>query len=366
MWGVRGGVGAGAGRGGGQLLRAGWAFVAGDAVGVAGAVGVRGGVGVCGRCSRRRRRRGWRRGLRVRVRRGWRWCGGSGRSGFRCRLRSGGCGSWRSWRGRVRRTTCRWRCGWRVTLDVAALRAALRDVVGRHEALRTVFPVVDGEPYQRGVGAFGGGWGAARLCGLARVRWRTLVAEETGRGFDLAVEVPLRALAVRRPARMCMCWWWWCITLRVMGGRWGRWRGTCRWRTRRGVRVRRRRGSRCRCSTRITRCGSGSCWVMRVIRAVCCRDRSAYWREALAGAPEELVLPVDRPRPAVASHRGHAARWWCRRRCTRGWRSWRGSEGVTVFMVVQAALAVLLSRLGAGEDIPDRYGGGRAYGSGAG
>ena len=35
----------------------------------------------------------------------------SGRSGCRCRSRSGGCGSWASWRARARRTTCRWRCG---------------------------------------------------------------------------------------------------------------------------------------------------------------------------------------------------------------------------------------------------------------
>ena len=79
--------------------------------------------------------------------------------------------------------------------------------------------------------------------------------------------------------RRIMCCWWWCITSLVMAGRWGCWAGIFRRRMRRGCRAGRRGGIRCRCSTPIMRCGSGSCWGMRVIRGAWgrCR-RGSGWR----------------------------------------------------------------------------------------
>ena len=109
--GVRAGAGPGPGRGGGQFLRPGRAFAAGDAAGVPDP----GGAGrelpiravfehptpaaLAGGAGRRRRRPGRR----------WSRC--RGRSGCRCRSRSSGCGSWSSSTGRARPTTCRSRGG---------------------------------------------------------------------------------------------------------------------------------------------------------------------------------------------------------------------------------------------------------------
>ena len=78
----------------------------------------------------------------------------------------------------------------------------------------------------------------------------------------------------------------------------------------------------------------------------------AYWQEALAGLPDWLQLPTDRPYPAVADYRGAsvAVDWSAelQQRIVRVARE----HNATSFMVIQAALAVLLSKLSASSDVP--------------
>jgi amino acid adenylation domain-containing protein/non-ribosomal peptide synthase protein (TIGR01720 family) len=78
----------------------------------------------------------------------------------------------------------------------------------------------------------------------------------------------------------------------------------------------------------------------------------AYWRQALAGLPEELALPADRPRPATASHRGGRVPFQVGAATHERLVAIARQTRSTLFMVIQAGLAILLSRLGAGEDIP--------------
>ena len=78
----------------------------------------------------------------------------------------------------------------------------------------------------------------------------------------------------------------------------------------------------------------------------------AYWTHQLAGLPEQIELPFDRPRPAVSSHQGGAVGLEIGVELHRRLVGLARECGASLFMVLQAGLAGLLSRLGAGSDIP--------------
>ena len=77
----------------------------------------------------------------------------------------------------------------------------------------------------------------------------------------------------------------------------------------------------------------------------------AYWRDALAGMPERLELPTDRPYPAVADQRGANVPVVWPAELQQRVREVAAEYNATSFMVIQAGLAVLLSRLSASSDV---------------
>ena len=77
----------------------------------------------------------------------------------------------------------------------------------------------------------------------------------------------------------------------------------------------------------------------------------AYWTKNLDGLPEELPLPFDRPRGSSSTYRGGRVEFTIDAGIHRGLRDLSQQNNSTIFMAVHAALAVLLSRLSASEDV---------------
>src|SRR4029453_7263331 len=77
----------------------------------------------------------------------------------------------------------------------------------------------------------------------------------------------------------------------------------------------------------------------------------AYWRATLTGLPEQLDLPVDRPRAATAGQPGGHVPVRIGVDLHGRLVDLARESGASLFMVLQAGLAALLTRLGAGNDI---------------
>src|SRR5205085_11785619 len=74
----------------------------------------------------------------------------------------------------------------------AALDAALRDVIGRHEVLRTVFPTRDEQPFQNILALEDLDW-SLEVAEVSSADLRAAAEDAARCVFDLAVEVPIRA-----------------------------------------------------------------------------------------------------------------------------------------------------------------------------
>ncbi|WP_301549680.1 condensation domain-containing protein, partial [Streptomyces sp. MNP-20] len=235
-------------------------------------------------------------------------------------------------------------------LDVEALSAALDDVVARHEVLRTVFPMVEGTAQQQVLDAESAGC-ELTVTDVTSENLTEVMAEAAGCVFDLSVDVPLRAwlFALGADEYVLML-----VLHHVAGDGWSMAPLA------RDVSVAyaaRTAGEVPAWEPLPVQYADYTLWQRELLgeesdpESVMARQL-AYWRRALADVPDELVLPVDRPRPAIASYQGGIVELDVEPGVHARLVEVARAHGVTLFMVLQAGMAALLSRLGAGRDIP--------------
>ncbi|MFJ2766644.1 amino acid adenylation domain-containing protein [Streptomyces sp. NPDC087300] len=236
----------------------------------------------------------------------------------------------------------------RGAVDEGALRRALGDVVARHEALRTRYPATGGEPRQEIVDDV-----EVPLL-VSEVSEESLaehVESAAGHRFDLAAERPLRCELFEVAADDHVL----VLVLHHIAG--DGWSLAPLARDLSLAYAARRGGSAPAWTELPVQYADYALWQRELLGdesdpASVHAHQLAYWRGQLAGLPAELELPLDHPRPAVASYRGRTVSVTVPAAVHARLIGLGRDSGATLFMVVQAALATLFSRLGGGTDIP--------------
>ncbi|MBO9830638.1 amino acid adenylation domain-containing protein [Xanthomonas sp. A2111] len=233
-------------------------------------------------------------------------------------------------------------------LDRKALRQALNDVLSRHEILRTVYSEFEGLAEQRVLPA------AEFAVGIDEVmvdvsRLTTTLSSLASQGFDLAKELPLRAYLLRIAAdenvlllvlhHIASDGWSLAPLIHDIDHAYS------------------------------ARCGNASPdWAPLPVQyadyALWQRElygnegeerseierQAEFWRTTLAGLPT-IALPTDHPRPIMPSYRGGTARIVVESQLHERLNQIALENNATLFMVLHAAFALLLHKLGAGDDI---------------
>ncbi|MFD5208155.1 amino acid adenylation domain-containing protein [Streptomyces anulatus] len=232
----------------------------------------------------------------------------------------------------------------RGALDHDALELALRDVVERHEALRTIVAETAEGPFQKVLPP-------ARLPRpLLRVMAAGEPLEPDGARFDLEHEIPLRARLFPVGAEENIL----VVTLHhIAADGWSMGPLVRDLSTAYGAR---RSGRAPGWDELPVQYADFALWQRDLLGDPDAPDSLArlqlsFWADSLAGLPEESSFPTDRPRPARSSGRGGSVPVRIGAQDHRTLVKLAGDRGASSFMVLHAALAALMSRLGAGEDI---------------
>ncbi|HET7464916.1 MAG TPA: amino acid adenylation domain-containing protein, partial [Longimicrobium sp.] len=232
-------------------------------------------------------------------------------------------------------------------LDRRALMRALDRIVARHEALRTTFVQADGEPVQRI---------APESCFHLvdhdlvdhpgpDAELRRLMTEEATAPFDLARGPLIRGRLVRLAADDHVL----AVTMHhIVSDGWSI-----------GVLTDElsalyaafSRGDPDPLPPLPVQYADYAAWQRRWVEGDVLQRQAEHWRSTLAGAPERLELPADRPRPARQDHAGAALELELDEALTAALKGLGQRHGTTLFMTLLAGWSAVLGRLSGQDDV---------------
>jgi amino acid adenylation domain-containing protein/thioester reductase-like protein len=237
----------------------------------------------------------------------------------------------------------------RGSLDAQALQRSLKALVQRHEVLRTVFESIEGEPKQ--VISIDANFPLTvlDLSNHDEAQKDELIRrqkiEESREPFDLQMGPLIRGRLIRVDEREHVLL---VSTHHIVSDGWSM-----------AVLVRdlvelyssESDGGDSRLSPLPIQYSDYAQWQRQWLQGSMLETQLNYWRAHLKDAPAELELPKDRPRPAVHRYNGRSLRIVLNAQLSTGLKAFASRHQLTLFMVLYAGWALLLSRLSCQEDI---------------
>ncbi|HET8890235.1 MAG TPA: amino acid adenylation domain-containing protein [Candidatus Angelobacter sp.] len=233
-------------------------------------------------------------------------------------------------------------------LDRNALKRALDRIVWRHEALRTTFHSVTGQPVQR-VQACDSGFALQEhdlsLSAEPQSELKRLARQEASNPFDLENAPLIRGRLIGLAAQEHVL----LITMHhIVSDGWSL-----------GVFIRElstlyhvyHAGGEDPLPPLSIQYADYAIWQQQWLNGEELQQEREYWRRAQEGAPALLELPTDRPRPAQQVFDGDFLALQFDAKLTRELKGLAQRHEMTLYMVVLAAWAIVLSRLSGQEEV---------------
>ena len=233
-------------------------------------------------------------------------------------------------------------------LDRNALKLALDRIVWRHEALRTTFHAVNGQPVQR-VHESGEGFALQdhdlSVSAEPEVELKVLARQEADCLFDLESGPLIRGRLISLAAQEHVL----LITMHhIVSDGWSL-----------GVFIRElstlyhayHNGAVDPLPPLTIQYADYAIWQQKRLNGEELQPEREYWRSALEGAPALLELTTDQPRPVLQTFAGDFLALQMDARLTRELKSLAQRNEMTLYMLVAAAWAIVLSRLSGQEEV---------------